>query len=120
VLRPRTLDEYIGQDRVREQLHVAITAAKQRGEALDRLAALFADRRDARRACDLVLRARGAGTADRADQLVVLDQRNAAARAHDIVDRQDLPALGCRHDLGVSGEVNWPARDRRVARAREM
>jgi holliday junction DNA helicase RuvB len=34
-LRPRTLDEYIGQDRVREQLHVAITAAKQRGEALD-------------------------------------------------------------------------------------
>ena len=34
-LRPRTLDEYIGQDRVREQLHVAITAAKQRNEALD-------------------------------------------------------------------------------------
>jgi len=34
-LRPRTLDEYIGQDRVREQLHVAIAAAKQRGEALD-------------------------------------------------------------------------------------
>ena len=34
-LRPRTLDEYIGQDRVRENLHVSITAAKQRGEALD-------------------------------------------------------------------------------------
>ncbi len=34
-LRPRTLDEYIGQDRVREQLQVAIAAAKQRGEALD-------------------------------------------------------------------------------------
>jgi len=34
-LRPRTLDEYIGQDRVRDQLHVAIAAAKQRGEALD-------------------------------------------------------------------------------------
>src|SRR5829696_5436908 len=34
-LRPRTLDEYIGQDRLRENLHVAITAAKQRGEALD-------------------------------------------------------------------------------------
>jgi Holliday junction DNA helicase RuvB len=34
-LRPRTLDEYIGQDRIREQLHVSITAAKQRGEALD-------------------------------------------------------------------------------------
>src|SRR5438552_4152588 len=29
------LDEYIGQDRVRENLHVAITAAKQRGESLD-------------------------------------------------------------------------------------
>ena len=34
-LRPRTLDEYIGQDRVRENLHVSITAARQRGEALD-------------------------------------------------------------------------------------
>src|SRR5437763_8969564 len=34
-LRPRTLDEYTGQDRVREQLQVAIAAAKQRGEALD-------------------------------------------------------------------------------------
>jgi Holliday junction DNA helicase RuvB len=34
-LRPRTLDEYIGQDRIRENLHVAITAARQRGEALD-------------------------------------------------------------------------------------
>jgi len=34
-LRPRSLNEYIGQDRVREQLQVAITAAKQRGEALD-------------------------------------------------------------------------------------
>jgi holliday junction DNA helicase RuvB len=34
-LRPRTLDDYIGQERVREQLHVSITAAKQRGEALD-------------------------------------------------------------------------------------
>lgn len=34
-LRPRRLDEYIGQDRVREQLHVSITAARQRGEHLD-------------------------------------------------------------------------------------
>jgi holliday junction DNA helicase RuvB len=34
-LRPRTLDEYIGQDRLRENLYVAITAARQRGEALD-------------------------------------------------------------------------------------
>src|SRR5262245_109314 len=34
-LRPRSLDDYIGQDRVREQLQVAIAAARQRGEALD-------------------------------------------------------------------------------------
>src|SRR5213078_991131 len=34
-LRPRLLDEYIGQDRIRENLHVAISAAKQRGEPLD-------------------------------------------------------------------------------------
>src|SRR3954453_5839918 len=34
-LRPRTLDDSIGQERVRENLHVSITAARQRGEALD-------------------------------------------------------------------------------------
>ncbi|MGH9162939.1 MAG: Holliday junction branch migration DNA helicase RuvB [Vicinamibacteraceae bacterium] len=34
-LRPRTLDEYIGQDRVRENLSVSIAAARQRGDALD-------------------------------------------------------------------------------------
>ena len=34
-LRPRMLDEYIGQDRVRENLQVAIAAARQRNESLD-------------------------------------------------------------------------------------
>lgn len=34
-LRPRTLNEYIGQDRVRENLQVSIAAATQRREALD-------------------------------------------------------------------------------------
>jgi Holliday junction DNA helicase RuvB len=34
-LRPRALDEYIGQDRIRENLQVAIAAARQRGEPLD-------------------------------------------------------------------------------------
>ena len=34
-LRPRKLDDYIGQDRIRENLHVAIAAARQRGEPLD-------------------------------------------------------------------------------------
>jgi holliday junction DNA helicase RuvB len=34
-LRPRLLDEYIGQDHIRENLQVAIAAAKQRAEPLD-------------------------------------------------------------------------------------
>jgi Holliday junction DNA helicase RuvB len=34
-LRPRTLSDYIGQDRVRDQLNVSIEAAKHRREALD-------------------------------------------------------------------------------------
>ena len=34
-LRPRTLNDYIGQDRVRENLTVSITAARNRNEALD-------------------------------------------------------------------------------------
>jgi Holliday junction DNA helicase RuvB len=34
-LRPRTLDDYIGQDRVRENLSVSIAAARQRADPLD-------------------------------------------------------------------------------------
>jgi Holliday junction DNA helicase RuvB len=34
-LRPRTLNDYIGQDRVRENLEVSVAAARKRGEALD-------------------------------------------------------------------------------------
>src|SRR5438477_3168347 len=34
-LRPRVLNDYIGQDRIRENLQVAISAAKQRQEPLD-------------------------------------------------------------------------------------
>jgi Holliday junction DNA helicase RuvB len=34
-LRPRTLNDYIGQDRVRENLEVSVSAARKRGEALD-------------------------------------------------------------------------------------
>jgi len=34
-LRPRTLEDYVGQERIRENLQVAIAAARQRGEALD-------------------------------------------------------------------------------------
>ncbi len=34
-LRPRTLDEFVGQERLREQLGIALVAARGRGEALD-------------------------------------------------------------------------------------
>ena len=34
-LRPRSLDDYIGQDRVRDNLQVSIAAARGRSEALD-------------------------------------------------------------------------------------
>ena len=34
-LRPRSLDDFVGQERVKEQLRIALTAAKARGEALD-------------------------------------------------------------------------------------
>ncbi|MBI2890079.1 MAG: Holliday junction branch migration DNA helicase RuvB [Nitrospirae bacterium] len=36
-LRPRTLDEFIGQDRLKENLSVYIAAALERGEALDHI-----------------------------------------------------------------------------------
>lgn len=35
VLRPKTMEEYIGQDKVKENLSVYMAAAKSRGEALD-------------------------------------------------------------------------------------
>jgi Holliday junction DNA helicase RuvB len=34
-LRPRCLDDFVGQERVKEQLSIALTAARARGEALD-------------------------------------------------------------------------------------
>jgi Holliday junction DNA helicase RuvB len=34
-LRPRRLDDFVGQERVKEQLAIALTAAQARGEALD-------------------------------------------------------------------------------------
>ena len=34
-LRPRRLDDFVGQERVKEQLAIALAAAKARGEALD-------------------------------------------------------------------------------------
>ena len=34
-LRPRRLDEFVGQERVKEQLEIALEAAKGRGDALD-------------------------------------------------------------------------------------
>jgi len=34
-VRPKRLDDYIGQDRVKENLHIAVEAARTRGEALD-------------------------------------------------------------------------------------
>ena len=34
-LRPRTLEEYIGQDKVKENMKVFIEAAQKRGEPLD-------------------------------------------------------------------------------------
>jgi Holliday junction DNA helicase RuvB len=34
-LRPRNLDDFVGQERVKEQLRIALSAAKARGEALD-------------------------------------------------------------------------------------
>lgn len=46
-LRPQTLDDYIGQQKAKENLKVYIEAAKQRGEALDHV--LFMDLRDLER-----------------------------------------------------------------------
>ena len=36
-LRPRRLDDFVGQERIKENLGIAITAAKARGEALDHI-----------------------------------------------------------------------------------
>ena len=35
VLRPKTMSDYVGQEKVKENLSVYVTAAKQRGDALD-------------------------------------------------------------------------------------
>ena len=42
-LRPRNLDDFVGQEKLKENLKIFITAAKQRKEPLDHV--LFADLR---------------------------------------------------------------------------
>ena len=65
-LRPRRLEEFVGQETLREQLAVAIEAARARGEALDHLllAGPAGPRQDLARA-DRGRRARRAVRADR-------------------------------------------------------
>jgi holliday junction DNA helicase RuvB len=36
-LRPRRMDEFVGQERIKEQLSIALEATRSRGEALDHL-----------------------------------------------------------------------------------
>ena len=36
-LRPTTLDEYIGQDKIKESLKITINAAKMRGDSIDHI-----------------------------------------------------------------------------------
>ena len=36
-LRPRRLDEFVGQERIKEQLSIALEATRSRGEALEHL-----------------------------------------------------------------------------------
>ncbi|MBP3691726.1 MAG: Holliday junction branch migration DNA helicase RuvB [Clostridia bacterium] len=36
-LRPKTLDEYVGQEKIKQNLRIYIQAAKQRGEAIDHI-----------------------------------------------------------------------------------
>ena len=43
-LRPITLDTYIGQEKVKENMRIYMQAAKQRGECLDHV--YFMDHRD--------------------------------------------------------------------------
>ncbi|MDQ4081788.1 MAG: hypothetical protein M3123_02715 [Actinomycetota bacterium] len=54
-LRPRKLEEFVGQERIKEQLSIALEATRGRGDALDHV--LLVGRRPA--PCD---RARGRGT----------------------------------------------------------
>lgn len=54
-LRPKQLDEYVGQAKAREQLEIFISAAKKRSEALDHVL-LFGPRAWARPRCPTSLR----------------------------------------------------------------
>ena len=40
-LRPQNLDEFIGQEGVKKQLHIFLKAAKNRGESLDHILFLY-------------------------------------------------------------------------------
>src|SRR5579863_10422246 len=76
--------------------------------------ALFVDRRRAGGAGYLVLRTCAARAAYRADQLAVLDQRNAAARRDHPIYGQDIFVVGLLD--GVLEDFRRPSKARRRAR----
>src|SRR5580693_7352792 len=65
------------RDKIRSYCHIATLR-------------LFVDRRRGGAADDLVLRSGGAGAADGADELAVFDQRDTAARGHNVVEGRNV------------------------------
>ena len=119
-LRPRGLDEYVGQEKIREQLSIFIEAARKRGEALDHVllfgppgprqdhaVAHHRARAGRQPAADVGPGARAPGRPGRA-----ADEPRAARRA---VHRRDPPAVADRRGDPVPGARGLPDRhhDRR-------
>jgi len=83
-LRPRRLDDFVGQERVKEQLDIALEAARGRGDALDHV---------------LLVGPPGLGKTT----LATIIREELAAEGVEIVDYDDVPEDRCYMRAGMKG-----------------
>ena len=115
-LRPRRLDEFVGQERVKEQLAIALEAAKARGEALDHVLLVGPPGLGKTSLAHIIREELGVGIRsvagpalerkDVAAILTALEERDVALR------RRDPPAQPRRRGDPLPGARGLPARHR--------